>query len=229
MKVINFLNIIIRKITNHSKILNKIIVNRFHHLYFDSFKTTLRNSFWLGVPIVKCPLDTWIFQEIIYSLKPDVIVECGTSRGGSSMYFASLCDLIDNGRIITIDIKKLDGVPQHKRIKCLVGSSISNEVIDQVKNLISERDKVMVMLDSSHEKNHVLNELRIYSKMVTIGSYIIVEDTNVNGHPVLPNHGPGPMEAVEIFLKENKNFKVDKTREKFLMTFNPNGYLKRIK
>ena len=98
----------------------------------------------------------------------------------------------------------------------------------QVGKLISDKDKVMVILDSDHHKEHVLNELRIYGKFVTKESYIIVEDTNINGHPVYPDFGPGPMEAVEEFLRENKNFVIDKTREKFYLTFNPRGYLKKI-
>ena len=87
----------------------------------------------------------------------------------------------------------------------------------------------MVVLDSDHHKQHVLNELRIYSKFVTRGSYLIVEDTNINGHPVLPKFGPGPMEAVSQFLQENKDFVVDKTREKFYLTQNPNGYLIKLR
>lgn len=87
----------------------------------------------------------------------------------------------------------------------------------------------MVILDSDHKKVHVLNELKIYSKFVSKGSYLIVEDSNINGHPVLPNFGLSPMEAIKDFLKENKNFIIDKTKEKFFLTFNPNGYLKRIK
>ena len=86
----------------------------------------------------------------------------------------------------------------------------------------------MVILDSDHGKDHVLNELRTYSPFVTKGSYLIVEDTNINGHPVLHDFGPGPMEAVEDFLKENQNFTVDKSKEKFYLTFNPKGYLRKI-
>lgn len=87
----------------------------------------------------------------------------------------------------------------------------------------------MVILDSDHSKVHVLNELRIYSKLVTKGNYLIVEDTCINGHPVCQGFGPGPMEAVEEFLKENQDFVVDRTREKFYLTFNPKGGLRRIK
>lgn len=211
--------------------LEKSIVDQFHKLYYDfcMFGKTWSNTFWFGIPTQKCPLDLWIYQEIIYEVKPDVIIECGTANGGSALFLASMCDLVNDGVIITIDIEDREGKPQHKKIKYLLGSSTSEEIVKQVEKLISDKDKVMVILDSDHHKEHVLNELRIYSKFVTKGSYIIVEDTNINGHPVRPDFGPGPMEAVEEFLKENNNFVIDKSREKFYLTFNPRGYLKRIK
>ena len=211
--------------------LGKNITEHFHTLYYDShlLGKTWANTSWLGNRILKCPLDTWIYQEIIYAIKPDIIIECGTYYGGSALFLASICDLVNNGKVITIDIEDRGDKPQHKRIKYLLGSSTSEDIIDHVKKLISDKDKVLVILDSDHHKEHVINELRIYSKLVTKGSYIIVEDTNINGHPVVPYFGPGPMEAVKEFLKDNKDFYIDKTKEKFLLTFNPNGYLKKIK
>lgn len=217
-----------------SKLLSKTenifdITNRFHKMYYDSSPRTWDNTFWFGHEIAKCPLDIWIFQEIIYESKPDVIIECGTFKGGSALFLANICDLLNNGKVITIDIEDKVGKPQHKRIKYLIGSSISKKIVEVIKTLISKEDKVMLILDSDHHKKHVLEELRIYSKLVTKGNYIIVEDSNINGHPVRPTFGPGPMEAIEEFLKENKNFVIDITKEKFYLTFNPNGYLKKIK
>ena len=200
----------------------------FQQLYYESPKTW-RNTYWLGTPLLKYPTDLWIFQEIIYELIPDVIVECGTNRGGSASFLASLCDLVNNGKIISIDTEDYGNKPKHERIKYLIGSSTSKEIVKEVRNSIKDNDKVIVFLDSDHHKKHVLNELRIYHSLVTKGSYIIVEDSNINGHPVLPAFGPGPMEAIEEFLKENKNFKIDHAREKHYLTQNPNGFLKRIK
>jgi cephalosporin hydroxylase len=210
--------------------LKKSVINGFHKLYYDEIATeTWHNTFWLGIHTAKCPLDLWVLQEAIFKVKPDIIIETGTGNGGSALFLASMCDLVNNGKVLTIDIEAKEGRPEHKRITYLVGSSTSQQIVHEVRSLIKDGDKVMVDLDSDHTEEHVLNELRIYSKLVTKGSYIIVEDTNLNGNPVYPDFGPGPMEAVQAFLKENKDFVVDKSKEKFLLTFNPKGYLIRIR
>ena len=203
------------------------IVDEFHKLYYES-PDTWRKTFWLGIPAQKCPLDLWIYQEIIFEVKPDVIIECGTFAGGSALFLASVCDAVKRGTIITIDVEDREGNPKHKRIKYLLGSSTSKEIVDKVRRSTRNRHSVMVILDSDHSKDHVLNEMRIYSTFVTKGSYLIVEDTNINGHPVFPDFGPGPMEAVQQFLSENKVFVVDRSRAKFYMSFNPNGWLRRV-
>jgi cephalosporin hydroxylase len=217
------------------------VINQFHRLYFDSqaFGKTWMSSSWMGVPVRKCPTDLWTYQEIIYEVEPDVIVETGTQLGGSAYYLASLCDLMGKGRVITIDVDSTeDSVsrergpvgkvrPDHPRIAYLRGSSTSEDVLMRVKSLIHAGDSVLVVLDSDHSKTHVFEELCAYSPLVSMGSYLIVEDTNVNGHPILSQFGPGPMEAVEEFLKMNTNFVIDRSREKHLLTFNPRGYLRR--
>lgn len=220
-KIYSFL-ISIKQIENY-------IINNFFKLYFRNSRRTFKYINWCGVPLSKCPLDLWIYQEIIHSQKPDVIIECGTFMGGSALYLANICDLVDNGKIISIDKKDNIKKPQHKRVQYFIGSSTSKEILEQVKSLINVNSKVMVILDSDHHKEHVLNEISTYSKLVTKGNYLIVEDTCVNGNPILPYFGPGPMEAVEEFLKENKDFIIDKTKEKFLLTYFPNGFLKKIK
>jgi len=207
------------------------VVDNFHKLYFHGFPKgrTWNNTFWQGARILKCPLDLWIYQEIIYKVKPDIIIETGTMYGGSALYLAHLCDLMGKGKVLTIDIRdRRNESPLHERIKYFIGSSTSKEIIESVKGYVGNGDVVMVILDSDHSKDHVLTELKIYNEFVTRGSYLIVEDTNINGHPVYPDYGPGPMEAVEEFLKENKNFIVDKEKEKFYLTFNPKGYLKKV-
>jgi cephalosporin hydroxylase len=219
------------------------ITERFHRLYFDSHvhgKTWMSSS-WMGVPVRKCPTDLWKYQEMIYELRPDVIIETGTQLGGSAYYLASLCDLVAKGKVITVDVDNLEeslskertavrkARPDHPRISYVRGSSTSEDVIRQVKASVQEGERVLVILDSDHQKEHVLKELHVYAPMVPIGSYIVVEDTNVNGHPVLPDFGPGPREAVEDFLRGNNDFVVDHSRESHLMTFNPGGFLRRLK
>jgi cephalosporin hydroxylase len=206
--------------------INKAIVNGFHKFYYDS--RVFFDTYWLGVQTLKCPLDLWVYQEIIHEQKPDAIIECGTYYGGSALFMASVCDGVNNGQILTIDLDEKDTRPLHPRIHYLHGSSTSREIVDQVASLIRDCQAVMAILDSEHHKEHVLNELRIYSNFVTKNSYLIVEDTNVNGHPVLSKFGPGAMEAVDEFLRTDGRYVVDETREKFHLTFNPKGYLKRI-
>jgi cephalosporin hydroxylase len=128
-----------------------------------------------------------------------------------------------------VDVDRQENLPVHPRIEYLNGSSASPEIIARLQKQIRPEDKVIAFLDSDHRKPHVLAELHAYSKLVTPGSYLVVEDSNVNGHPVFPKFGPGPTEAMEEFLAENRNFAADKSREKFFVTFNPRGYLKRIR
>jgi len=205
------------------------VVDAFHHLYCDDPEKTWDNTYWLGVPTQKCPLDLWIYQEIMFEQRPDVIIECGTCKGGSALFLASICDLTKNGRIFTIDIESGPSRPDHPRVRYLLGSSTDADIVNIVRQQIRPKDRVLVVLDSDHTKDHVLNELRAYAPMVTAGSYIIVEDTNINDHPVYAEFGPGPMEAVDDFLSTTNDFEIDRSREKFLMGFNPRGWLRRVR
>lgn len=203
------------------------IVEEFHRLYYNEMIRTWTSTFWFGTPTLKCPLDLWVYQEIIHELKPDLIIETGTAGGGSALFLASLCELVGNGRVVTIDIERDEARVEHARIEYVQGSSTSGEVVERVRSLAQVSGVVMVILDSDHSKEHVLEELSLFSPFVTPGSYLIVEDTCVNGHPVLPDFGPGPREAVEEFLAQDGDFVVDPSKEKFFLTFNPGGYLKR--
>ncbi|HEY1206499.1 MAG: CmcI family methyltransferase [Bryobacteraceae bacterium] len=204
------------------------ITTAFHLLYHSNYRTTWRNTYWLGVPVQRVPLDLWIYQEILFEVQPDVIVETGTRDGGSAYFFASMCDLLKRGRVITIDVEEVPGRPRHDRITYLHGSSTAEEIVKTVKGSIKPSDKVLVTLDSDHAKHHVLEELRIYSKMASVGSYVVVDDTNLNGHPVNRPFGPGPAEAVEEFLAQESGLVRDTSREKFGLTFSPGGFLKRV-
>jgi cephalosporin hydroxylase len=201
------------------------VTEAFHRLYYDT--AVWKDTYWLGVRTQKCPLDLWVYQEILHELRPAAIVECGTAGGGSALFLASICDMLDQGSVITIDITEYPDRPEHPRITYLSGSSTDAQVFEQVERLVAGRAPVLVILDSNHERDHVLDELRLYGPLVSPGSYLIVEDSNVNGHPVVPAFGPGPSEAIADFLAETDEFSVDATREKFFLTFNPGGYLRK--
>jgi cephalosporin hydroxylase len=205
------------------------IVDQFHRLYFDArgYNMTWRNTFWMGHAVLKCPLDLWQYQEILHDLRPDLIIETGTAFGGSALYLAHTLDHIGHGRIMTIDIEHREGRPEHDRITYITGSSTDTDVIAPVLDAAAKAKSVMVILDSDHSRDHVLAELRTLGPLVTPGSYLIVEDTNLNGHPVEPNYGPGPMEALDDYLVENRQFQIDARWEKFFLSFNPRGFLRR--
>jgi len=205
------------------------VIAAYHRWYHANGATTFNNTYWLGVPTQKCPLDTWTYQEIFHETKPDVLVEAGTYKGGSSFFYASIFDLMKHGRVITVDIEDYPGKPKHERVEFLLGSSTSDEILRRIHESIKPGERVMVALDSDHHKDHVAKELSLYSPLVTPGMYLVVEDTHFNGHPILPRFGPGPMEAVNEFVAAHPEFIVDTSREKFGMTFNPRGWLKRIK
>ena len=208
------------------------LVNDFIKLYHSSgihYRTR-----WLGIPTLENPCDMWAIQEIITETKPDFIIETGTYKGGGAVFYASILQNSNPaGKVITVDIKpQYDEAAKLKlfqdRVEFIEGSSVSDEVISRIAERVKGA-KVMVTLDSDHHMTHVLNELRLYSKFVSPGSYLIVQDTSHNGHPLKTAYGKGPMEALMEFLKENKDFERDQSREKFLLTFHPGGYLKRIR
>ena len=203
------------------------LIDQFHMLYYGSREQTWGNTFWLGHHVLKCPLDLWTYQEILYDVQPDLIIETGTYRGGSALFLACISDLLRRGEVVTIDAARQDGRPQHRRITYLTGSSTSDEILRQVRRRARGKSTILVILDSGHGKDHVLAELQAYAPLVTPGSYLIVEDTNLNGHPVETHHGPGPAEAVAEFLEGDETFVRDESREKFILTFNPGGYLEK--
>jgi cephalosporin hydroxylase len=203
------------------------LVDQFHRLYYGRREQTWGNTFWLGHRVLKCPLDLWCYQEILHEVRPELIIETGTYQGGSALFLASICDLLGQGNVLTIDVDRRDDRPRHPRIAYLTGSSTANAILRQVRRRAEGTSRVLVILDSGHTKEHVLAELHAYAPLVTPGSYLVVEDTNLNGHPVESDHGPGPAEAVAEFLERNDAFVRDERREKFLLTFNPGGYLEK--
>lgn len=198
---------------------------------------------WLGRPIIQYPQDIIAIQELIWEIKPDLIIETGIAHGGSLVLSASILKLLGKGTVlgIDIDIRKnnknaIKNHPLHRMIKMIEGSSIDEAVIKKVYKIAEDKKKIIVILDSNHTHEHVLKELMLYSPLVTKGGYLIVFDTIIDEMPdsFFPhrpwNSKNNPKTAVKEFLKKNKRFTIDKSIEsKLLITAAPSGYLKCIK
>jgi cephalosporin hydroxylase len=201
------------------------------------------NFSWMGRPIIAYPQDMIAMQEIIWDINPDLIIEAGIAHGGSLVYYASLLELIGNDGVVLgldIDIRKhnrelIESHPMFKRIKMIEGDSTSLEIANQVYDYAKNKKRIIVCLDSNHTHEHVLRELELYAHLTSIDSYCIVFDTIVEELPTdyMPggrpwNPGNNPKTAVFEFLKENKNFEIDKQIDnKILISVAPDGYLKR--
>jgi cephalosporin hydroxylase len=186
---------------------------------------------WMGVPIFKSPLDIWIYQEIIHQVQPDIIIEIGSAVGGSTLYLAHLLDLLGKGTVVSIDIDRSTFQAKHPRIIPITGNSSSPEVVAQVAALAKGK-RGLVIHDGDHHKEQVLADLRLYADFVSIGSYLIVEDGIVDlfkPEEMTWVQAKGPLAAVEEFTKEASNFVIDLERERYLITYNPRGYLRRIR
>jgi cephalosporin hydroxylase len=213
--------------------LDSTVIRRFAGISYGHVES-LWGSQWLGIPTAQNPNDAWIIQEIISEVTPDYIVEAGTARGGSAVLWATILRHVNpDGKVITIDIedssaeaKKLD--ISQRMITFMLGSSTNPKIVAEISERVKGK-KTLVILDSDHHKEHVLNEMKSYGPLVNVGGYLIVQDSNINGHPVYPTFGPGPMEAIDAFLASNSDFQPDAGREHFLYLTNPRGYLKRIK
>lgn len=202
---------------------------------------------WLGRPMIQLPEDMIRLQEVIYSVKPDVIVETGIAHGGSLIFHASLCRAIGKGRVVGVDIEirphNREAISKHEMsdyITMIEGSSIDPDVVDQVSKQIKPGESVMVILDSNHTKDHVLGELQAYAPLVSIGSYIIACDgimADVKGAPRSQDDWDwnNPTEAAKAFATEAQNFVIEEPRFPFnegvvteRVTYWPSAFLKRV-
>jgi cephalosporin hydroxylase len=197
------------------------------------------NTF-MGIPTIQNPTDVWITHEILYEVKPDFIVEAGTLQGGSAALWSTFLEQIHpSAKIITIDIRDQVTAAKElpivkKRVEFLIGSSVDPEIVEQVRKRVAG-GRVLVILDSSHTEEHVYNELQAYHDMVSLGSYLIVQDTGMGipRYERWPNAPPGGQAgadlAVRRFMKDNPQFQTDLWRERLVMTNNPGGFLRRVR
>jgi cephalosporin hydroxylase len=205
------------------------LVDSFHRYYYR--RGAYKQTTWLGVPTLQYPGDLVVLQQIVWETRPELIVETGTFGGGTALFFASMLDLLGAGEVVTIDIdhSNFDARAEHPRIRVVTGDSTSSDVLERIRRLVEGR-RTMVHLDADHREPFVSAELAAYSELVTPGCYIVVADSNINGHPVeqsYPSGVGGPFEAIQQFLAGTDEFEVDRSREYHLVTFNPGGYLRR--
>lgn len=189
----------------------------------------MEQTTYFGITALKNPLDFWVYQELICQLQPDVILEIGNRCGGGTLALAHLCDALGKGKIIGLDITHellSDVARQHPRITWIEGDACAS--YDRVVELLNKDDQILIIEDSAHTYENTLEVLRTYRSLVKRGGYFIVED-GICHHGLDLGPQPGPYEAVESFIAENGDFVIDRSKESFLITWNPKGFLRRVK
>lgn len=218
-------------------------VRRIVHAYRRRFRMTLgawlgyhqsdlvlEGCSWMGVKAWKNPLDAWIYQEIVYEVRPDVIVELGSASGGGALYLAHLLELLGHGVVVSVDIDRRSFVAEHPRLLTVTGPSSAPETVERVAELCRGK-RALVIHDADHAKQQVLVDLRCYAPFVSVGSYLIVEDGIVDIFRPWETLGvsyEGPLAATEEFLRTTDNFEIDSGRERYMLTYNPRGFLRRV-
>ena len=189
----------------------KAIVRDFHCQYYEGGSNSKQcdglhtETYYHGIETHKCPLDLWVFQELLFKVRPAIVVELGSYLGGSALFLAHQMDAMGVGSIVSIDNRDLPH-PAHRRIQFLLGNTLDPRILSVASDLVAASDgPVMVIHDADHHYAEVLADLEAYQQFVSVDSYLIVEDTNVNGHPVLDEWGPGPWEAVDQLFEQPSN------------------------
>lgn len=224
---------------------NEALKQSAQNFMVESIKSQYSYNFtWMGRPIIQYPQDMIAMQELIWQVKPDLIIETGIARGGSLVFYASMLELLGgSGKVLGIDIDirehnrlAIEEHPMYRRIEMIQGSSIDPEIVAQVREHTLGRERIMVVLDSNHTHDHVLAELEMYSDFVTLGSYLVVFDTVVENlpedcmfdRPWAP--GANPMTAMRQWIKDHPQFEIDCRQDgKLLISVAPEGYLRRVK
>lgn len=238
------------KIANEYSKIEEMVKDKKSSLLIDAYFENARkykfvyNFTWLGRPIIQHPADILALQEIVYEVKPEIIIETGIAHGGSILFYASILEIIGgDGKVIGIDVDikthnriEIEKSPLMKRIMMLEGSSTDEDIVSRVGKFIENKTKVLVVLDSNHTHDHVLKELQLYSPFVSKDSYLVVFDSRIEDMPDSLfkdrpwGKGNNPKTAVWEFLKNTDRFEIDKDIEKrILLTGAPDGFLRCIK
>jgi cephalosporin hydroxylase len=199
--------------------------------FVESYWNSLawQEATWLGRPVGKAPPDLFAYQELVARLRPDWIIETVTGDGGRALFLASICDLIDHGKVVSVDEVVAEGRPEHPRVTYVVGPAETEATAEEVRAIVGPQPHALLILGSRGRSGRTFADFRLYESLVPPGSYVVFEDTIVNGHPVWADHGPGPFEAVKGVLGTRDDFAADRSMDRHVPSFNPGGYLKRIR
>jgi cephalosporin hydroxylase len=222
----------IKKNTGIDKLGHKPLIG---WINFHQYQVLGVDTSFLGHRTLKNPVDAWVYQEVLYRVKPDVVLEIGNKNGGSTMYLAVLLEAMGHGRVLALDIDHSHFTPTHRRIDMITGDSRDPETVKKVHEYCKNKS-VLIIHDADHSYQAVLEDLRNYQDLVNPPGYIIVEDTieGMRGfrysdfpfQTFIRPHRDKPLEAVFDFVKENKRFEIDRGCEKWILTANPYGFLK---
>jgi cephalosporin hydroxylase len=204
------------------------LANRLFFEHLIRHTGNFRTCRWMGRPIWQNILDLWVIQETLWEVKPELLIECGTHRGGSASFYAQLMDLMGRGRVVTIDVQEMHDL-SHPRVEFVLGSSTADDVVSRIRETVSRVEgPVMVILDSDHSASHVRQELELYAPLVTPGSYIIVQDGIIDVLRRFRSDRPGPLVALGGFLAAHPEFEAERDRSnRFLISHHPSGWLRR--
>ena len=197
--------------------------------FTDAFwrSLTWQSTTWLGRTVARPPSDLVVYQELIASVRPDWVIETGTGDGGRAHFLATICDLVGHGRVLTIG-REGAVPPDHPRVVHVARDPLGPHTVDDVRGVVGDAPHALVIIGTRSNNTQTLRQFERYAPFVPVGSYVVIEDTIVNGHPVWPAFGPGPAEAIKAIMNTTGDFAPDPSRERFGVTFNPGGFLKRI-
>jgi cephalosporin hydroxylase len=203
-------------------------VARLYHHDLIAKTGNFASTAWLGTPIWQNVLDLWTIQETLAEIRPALLIETGTNRGGSALFYAHLMDLMGHGRVLTIDIERLHEL-DHPRIEFVHGDSASDAVVERARAAAAAADgPVMVILDGDHARDHVARELELYAPLVTPGSFLLSQDGVIDESPFFRDSRPGPLQANRDFLSRHPEWEHDRERnDRFLLSHHPLGWLRR--